>query len=100
MRCSAFGDMDYKHPFNCSPGHFVIAEPHTRSYPIDECEFIILACDGLWDKLTYQDACNLTVQCLAQNKSPAEISEYLAKESLDRGSLDNITVIVVLKQSE
>jgi len=58
-------------------------------------EFIIVACDGLWDRLTYQEAALFVEKQRSQGKSPTECAKALVKESLDCGTLDNVTAIVV-----
>jgi serine/threonine protein phosphatase PrpC len=35
---------------HCAVCRYVIAEPHYRRETLDaQCEFLILACDGIWD---------------------------------------------------
>jgi serine/threonine protein phosphatase PrpC len=46
--------------------------------------------------LTYKDVVDFVGACLNEGKSLNETVELLVKKSLDRGSLDNITAIVVL----
>lgn len=66
-------------------------------------ELLILATDGLWDVLTNQEACTLALKCLNRAKekgaSPKEATRLtatvLTKAAMDRGSRDNITVLVV-----
>ena len=57
----------------------------------DEDEFIIIASDGLWDKLSNEEAVALVHDTV---KEPGMASKRLATEALTRGSKDNITVIV------
>ena len=53
-------------------------------------------CDSqVWDVFTDQEAVDL----IKGIESPQEASESLLKASLDRGSTDNVTVIVVRFQS-
>lgn len=48
----AFGDKDYKVP--AAAADYMSVEPHYRSVTLrpGEDEFFVLACDGLWDKMT------------------------------------------------
>lgn len=51
----ALGDIDFKHPYNKGSADFVSAEPYINKVEINNSNpFMIIACDGLWDKLTYQ----------------------------------------------
>lgn len=56
-------------------------------------EFLILACDGLWDVVSSLEACTLAAAAIDSERDPAE---HLSNAALSRGSRDNITVIVVL----
>jgi len=92
----AFGDFDFKSPANGGQEDWVLCEPYVNKLQIlDTDEFLILACDGLWDKLSYQDAVDIASKAKKSHKSPIETSDLLVRESLDRGTLDNVTVIVV-----
>lgn len=59
----------------------------------------MIACDGLWDKLSYEDAISLACMERANGHSPQEVANALCQESLQRGSLDNVTVIVLFLAS-
>ncbi|ERN04870.1 hypothetical protein AMTR_s00146p00095280 [Amborella trichopoda] len=73
----------------------------------DEC--LILASDGLWDVMSNEEVCDMARRRLLQwyKKNPATPStesvhlaaqsaaDYLSKLALQKGSKDNITVIVV-----
>ena len=66
-------------------------------------ELLLLASDGLWDVLTNQEACSLAKRCLrrarqrgATRQSAARIAAtVLTRAAVDRGSRDNVTVVVV-----
>lgn len=91
---------------------YVIAEPDvtfTARTEKDEC--LILASDGLWDVISNEVACEVARKCLAiSSRKKAETSPscctetdsraanaaaLLTKLALARGSLDNISVVVV-----
>jgi serine/threonine protein phosphatase PrpC len=52
----AFGDMEFKRSSNLSPAQQMItANPEVRTLQLQRGdEFLILACDGIWDVLTNQ----------------------------------------------
>ena len=56
-------------------------------------EFLVLASDGLWDVLTNQAVCDI---CQRMSGHPAAtISEELVNSAITRGSMDNVTCIVL-----
>ncbi|KAL5074579.1 hypothetical protein RYX36_013563 [Vicia faba] len=92
---------------------WIIPEPEVTFLPRakdDEC--LILASDGLWDVMTNEEACDLARRriLLWHKKNGSELSsvrgegidpaaqaaaEYLSNRASQKGSKDNITVIVV-----
>jgi type IV secretory pathway VirB10-like protein len=61
-----------------------------------ETEFILLACDGLWDKFSNEDAVEF-VRTRVQTQVPTvQIVEEIVKEAYNLGSTDNITAILVV----
>eukprot|EP00798_Chlamydomonas_sp_ICE-L_P019161 gene19161-25770_t len=82
----------------------VIPDPDVCSVPITaQDELLVLASDGLWDKVSNQEACDIARYCLNNSKGkgakPDVASRIAAKIlmtiAMERGSRDNITVIVV-----
>jgi len=57
-------------------------------------EFIIMASDGLWDVISSQDAVNM-VRGTDYAQSPHLSASRLVESAYQRGSMDNITVIVI-----
>ncbi|XVF68499.1 hypothetical protein PTKIN_Ptkin11bG0007300 [Pterospermum kingtungense] len=77
---------------------WVIAEPETKIISIEpECEFLILASDGLWDKVSNQEAVDIArPSCLGINKSnPLSACKKLVDLSKSRGSSDDISVMLI-----
>ncbi|KAJ7535152.1 hypothetical protein O6H91_12G021000 [Diphasiastrum complanatum] len=91
---------------------FIIPEPEVTCTPRmkdDEC--LILASDGLWDVLSNEEACDIARRCLAghcryrnhpgspdneiDNPLATAAAAILAKVALSKGSMDNISVVVV-----
>ncbi len=71
----------------------VIGNPFTTSVEItDDDHFLILACDGLWDIIEDQDACEL----IKDIKDPNEAAKCLVKYALEHGTTDNVTVMIVM----
>eukprot|EP00698_Gefionella_okellyi_P004608 TRINITY_DN14213_c0_g1_i1.p1 TRINITY_DN14213_c0_g1~~TRINITY_DN14213_c0_g1_i1.p1 ORF type:complete len:365 (-),score=40.93 TRINITY_DN14213_c0_g1_i1:19-1056(-) len=84
----ALGDASFK-----SPKALVSAEPDVTSTVLDPLndQYVILACDGLWDILSSQDACNIA----RRYESPQQAADELVKAAFEGGSTDNISVVVV-----
>lgn len=71
---------------------FVVGSPYTTETTLgDDDEFLIIACDGLWDVCEDQDAVNL----IRKVKDPQEASRVLLDHALSQFSTDNLSVLVV-----
>jgi serine/threonine protein phosphatase PrpC len=85
----AFGDLE------CTP--FVTHLPQIYRYRLSSSDkFVILACDGLWDVISNQDAVDFINTLLLNKKYKGNPAKDLAEYALQKGSLDNITTIVYL----
>ncbi|KAK9365315.1 phosphatase 2C-like domain-containing protein [Lipomyces kononenkoae] len=70
----------------------VISRPYTtETYLTPDDEFLILACDGLWDVCSDQEAVNI----IRNVKDPQEASRMLIDYALAHFSMDNLTCMVV-----
>ena len=81
-------------------GDLVTNQPDFQTYKVGEegiCdEFLLLACDGLWDVIDSDDAIRVTRDLLFEKGWDAkEAAARLAQLALHLGSSDNITVIVI-----
>ena len=90
----AFGDKD------AAP--YVTAKPDIYRHKIKKSDkFMILACDGFWDVFDNQDAVNMVLGLAYDLRSgkrinnKVNIAKVLANAALEKGSTDNITIIVV-----
>jgi serine/threonine protein phosphatase PrpC len=80
----ALGDGLMKDALNPTP--FIRSIALTR-----DDRFMILACDGVWDVIEDQEACDL----LATEIDPLTAAKKLRDQAFEKGSQDNISVIVV-----
>ena len=80
-------------------GDLVISTPGIRFFELGSHgtdEFLLIACDGLWDVMGPDDAVRVTRDLLFEVEiSARECAERLAQIAKGLGSSDNITVIVV-----
>ena len=76
---------------------FVTADPDTCVVELRGHEdYLILACDGLWDEMTPESAMLKANRFLLAHPDRAEdVAKELADSAKKSGSMDNITVIVV-----
>lgn len=89
----------------------VSQEPYTNIYALKDDEYIILACDGLWESLTIEEATNFVNdyenQCMMETYSTSiikgkkmpyladNVASSLVKYALYKGSTDNVSAIVI-----
>eukprot|EP01120_Amphizonella_sp_Union-15-10_P011545 TRINITY_DN4920_c0_g1_i1.p1 TRINITY_DN4920_c0_g1~~TRINITY_DN4920_c0_g1_i1.p1 ORF type:complete len:319 (+),score=59.39 TRINITY_DN4920_c0_g1_i1:38-994(+) len=92
----SFGDLEYKNPDTLEP-KFVTAEPDVLELDVDDStEFVILACDGLWEKLSNEEAVNFVRTHLIVNREDIKfVVTQLVQLAFDNGSTDNISAIIV-----
>ncbi|XP_046484325.1 uncharacterized protein [Neodiprion pinetum] len=85
----AIGDVQYK--------PYVTGDPDIRCIPLDGTEdFLIVACDGLWDYVSEAMATTLVYQQLRDDPRDLEVvSQRLVYFARSQGSTDNISTIVV-----
>ncbi|PKU81178.1 probable protein phosphatase 2C 25 [Dendrobium catenatum] len=77
---------------------WVIPEPETRVIKIEpECEFLILASDGLWEKVSNQEAVDIARPLCVDPQKPTPLSacKKLVNLSISRGSMDDISVMII-----
>lgn len=84
----ALGDFNYKE-------RGLTADPDVLSCELDERHlFLILACDGLWDVVKDEEA----VSVVRNMDSSRAMAQTLVDLAMDKGTTDNVTVMVVRLQ--
>jgi len=100
----ALGDFEFKKNYSLSPEKQIItADPDiTDHISSDEDEFIVLACDGIWDCLTSQQTVDFVRRQVADGKPLPEICENICDHCLapDTSSgagigCDNMTIMII-----
>eukprot|EP01123_Difflugia_compressa_P002604 TRINITY_DN13345_c0_g1_i1.p1 TRINITY_DN13345_c0_g1~~TRINITY_DN13345_c0_g1_i1.p1 ORF type:complete len:201 (-),score=36.34 TRINITY_DN13345_c0_g1_i1:59-571(-) len=85
----ALGDHHMKGPNK----NFIVGEPYTQMVELTpEDDYLILACDGVWDVITDQTAIELI---RASNDNCTTKAKLLVSTAIKAGSTDNVSVIVV-----
>uniref|UniRef100_A0A0A9WXK6 Protein phosphatase 1L n=1 Tax=Lygus hesperus TaxID=30085 RepID=A0A0A9WXK6_LYGHE len=74
---------------------WVIADPDILTFDLSDHkpEFLVLASDGLWDTFSNEEAVSFIRSRL--NSEPHSGAKSITIQSFQRGSLDNITVLVI-----
>lgn len=91
----SFGDMDGAPYITCEPDIF----KHKIS---QNDQFIVMACDGLWDVLQNCDVVNFILENVKIHKGKCKIidkriniAKKLAEYAINKGSTDNISIIII-----
>jgi len=63
----------------------------------EKCDYFILACDGLWDVMSDEDAIEIADQFVGIESFCLEAANRLRDVAYYRGSKDNISVVVIQK---
>jgi len=83
---------------------WIIAEPDTRKIEItSDCEFLILASDGLWDKVSNQEAVDIARPFCVEKQpnlkplqgGPIDACKKLVELAVTRKSQDDVSVMIV-----
>ncbi len=93
----ALGDFVYKMCAEMpAPKQQVSAMPEVTILPrSNEDQFIILACDGIWDVLNNKECVDILQQYFEKGYSLEKACEMLIDECLERGSRDNMSACIV-----
>jgi len=100
----ALGDFQFKKETSLSPeDQMVTANPDVTCHEImEDDEFFVLACDGIWDCLSSQDVVNFVRYKVFEGKKLTEIGEMICDFCLapdtDRENgvgCDNMTILIV-----
>lgn len=75
----------------------VIGNPFTTATEItDEDEFMILACDGVWDVISDIKACQFVAETFKKDGDDQQLAaKKLCQLAMDNSTTDNVTVMIV-----
>lgn len=82
-------------PLLPTPQQTVTSDPEVMAavrHPSDA--FLVMACDGVWDVVTNDEAASIVWGAVLGGAGPKEAAAALIHECLERGSSDNMTAIV------
>jgi len=100
----ALGDAEHKQSAGLGPeGQAVTAVPEVRAATLEAGDaFLLLACDGIWDVMTHQEAVDFVSARLAAGEAPSTAAEALCDACLAPDTsgcglgCDNMSAMVVL----
>lgn len=82
----SFGDHSLK--------KYVLARPFTSATQLtSDDDVLLIACDGVWDVFTDQEAIDFVRDVLARGEP--DVAQLLVNECLTRGTTDNVTALVI-----
>lgn len=94
----ALGDFEFKKDHRRGPcAQLVSPEPEVTSIErLPQDEFLILACDGIWDVMDNDDLCQFVRHKLLTEPNIEEICSSVLDVCLNKGSRDNMSIIIVV----
>ncbi|XP_020316753.1 protein phosphatase 1B isoform X1 [Oncorhynchus nerka] len=93
----ALGDYDYK----CVDGRGAteqLVSPEPEVFEIErapEDEFVVLACDGIWDVMSNEELCEFVKSRLEVSHDLEKVCNQVLDTCLHKGSRDNMSVVLV-----
>lgn len=93
------GDLSVSRTFGDCNNKYTDPIPEITSKLLTDDFFIVLGCDGLFDTLTNNDISFEVNDYIKKNKK-YNIALLLAKQAIKNGSTDNVSVIVVISNTE
>jgi len=94
----AIGDFSFKrNTAKALADQMVSAEPDTKLEQLNgQDEFLVMACDGIWDVMSNEDAVKFVRKKLKETDEVSKICENLIDRCLELGSKDNMSVIIIV----
>ncbi|XP_011488651.1 protein phosphatase 1A isoform X2 [Oryzias latipes] len=94
----ALGDFDYKCVDGKGPTEQLVS-PEPEVYAIERSEkddeFIILACDGIWDVMGNEEVCSFVRSRLEVTDDLERVCNEIVDTCLYKGSRDNMSVVLI-----
>jgi len=94
----ALGDFEYKNVDGKGPTEQLVSpEPEFYKKKRDHAtdEFLVLACDGVWDVMTNEDICSFVSARMSVTDNLEQIANEVIDTCLHKGSRDNMSIIII-----
>nr|CAI5845503.1 unnamed protein product [Callosobruchus analis] len=95
----ALGDFEYKNVEGRGPCEQLVSpEPEifVRERDEDGDEFLVLACDGVWDVMSNEELCAYIRNRLTVTSNLREVTAQVIDTCLYKGSRDNMSIVLVV----
>lgn len=93
----ALGDFEYKNVEGKGPCEQLVSpEPEIFTQERNEKdEFLVLACDGIWDVMSNEELCDFVRSRMLITESLEEICNQVVDTCLYKGSRDNMSIVLI-----
>jgi len=94
----ALGDYDYKNVKGVGPCEQLVSpepEIYVEERDMAKDEFLILACDGVWDVMSNEDVCSYVRYLLSTTSDLVSITNSVIDTCLHKRSADNMSIVLV-----
>jgi len=94
----ALGDFEYKNVEGKGPTEQLVSpEPefYIKNRDAGADEFLVLACDGVWDVMTNEDICSFISDRMRVTDDLETIANEVIDTCLHKGSRDNMSIIII-----
>jgi serine/threonine protein phosphatase PrpC len=92
----AFGDLKFKNKEQLGDGYLTCKPDLVEIDITTDVQYVLLACDGLWEKVSAATAVRYINKKLQRGVEVEEITKELVKQALSKGSTDNVTVMLLV----
>ncbi|PAA78920.1 hypothetical protein BOX15_Mlig025604g1 [Macrostomum lignano] len=94
----SLGDFEYKNVSNRGPTEQLVSpEPEIFAIDRDQAadQFVVLACDGIWDVMSNEELCNFVLHRTRVSDNLSHVCNEVVDTCLHKGSRDNMSVIII-----
>jgi len=91
----SIGDLNFKDNQELGPeAQAICCIPDISQHTIRNGQLILLACDGLWDVMTDQQAVDFILEG-RKSQDLQQVATSLLEKAIELGSADNITIVII-----
>nr|SVE74103.1 EOG090X03VW [Daphnia barbata] len=94
----ALGDFEYKSVEGRGPTEQLVSpapEIYVETRKPEEDQFLVLACDGIWDVMTNEDLCQFIRHQLTITDELSKVCSAVVDHCLFKGSRDNMSIVLI-----
>jgi len=93
----SFGDLvDCAHEHSVRKVRGLCCDPYVKRYELEPTdEFLLLGCDGIWEKFKKKDAVAIVRKSLRRDKDIRKAANALVEDAMGRHATDNLSTILI-----